>query len=105
MNKLRANKHRLGLSALCCAVLLFALFVSLSLLVLESHHEDCTGANCPICALLQMAEDTLTAMGFGADFGVPTPISVPVIAQISLLPITPPPQHNTLVLLKIQQNK
>ena len=49
---------------LILVVLLF-LFVSTYFIAYEADHE-CTGEDCPVCALIQMSENSLRQLGSGA---------------------------------------
>ncbi|MBR0460227.1 MAG: hypothetical protein IJJ26_13405 [Victivallales bacterium] len=105
MKQLQDNREHKASTVLLCAAMVFALFVSLSVVVLEAHHRDCTGEGCPICALLQQAEDALLAMGFGADMGMPLVVPRPVLAQTTVPPHAIRQIPLTPILLKTRQNK
>ncbi len=105
MLALKNNRERKASTVFLCAAMVFALFVSLSVVVLESHHSDCTGDGCPICALLQMAEDALVAMGFGADMGTPLVVPRPALALAVVPPHAVCQTPLTPILLKTRQNK
>lgn len=47
-------------------VLLLFLFVSTYFIAYEADHE-CTGEDCPVCALIQMSENSLRQLGSGAS--------------------------------------
>ncbi len=46
-------------------VILLFLFISTYFIAYEADHE-CTGEDCPVCALIQMSENSLRQLGSGA---------------------------------------
>ena len=79
-----------------CAAFVIVAFFSLFFIVKEAHH-DCTGEDCPVCACIHQAEQTLkqigtgsvgTAWAFVAQFPpvmafLYLPLFVPVVSLIS----------------------
>lgn len=59
-----ADSGKITAIFLILIVLLF-LFISTYFIAYEADHE-CTGEDCPICALLQMSENSLRQLGSGA---------------------------------------
>lgn len=58
-----ANKKRLIALAVLAAVLVITLFSS-CYVIKEADH-DCSGAACPICAMIEQCEDNLRQIGTG----------------------------------------
>lgn len=58
------NKKKKIFSIVVCALFLFIIFASLFYIVKESDHH-CTGEDCPICASIHHAEQTLRNLGTG----------------------------------------
>ena len=61
--------RRQRIAAVLAVLVLLALAVSLSYLVCEADH-DCTGADCPICALLAVCGRLLRALGLALGLTV-----------------------------------
>lgn len=57
------NKTRLIALVVLAAVLVITLFSSCY--VIEEADHDCTGAACPICAMIDQCEDNLRQIGIG----------------------------------------
>lgn len=53
------------MAALMLLVLLLFLLTSVFFIAHEADH-DCTGEDCPVCALIQIAESNLRQLGTGA---------------------------------------
>ena len=91
-------------TALLCMVLL-ALMLFSGLLILIEHEHDCSGKECPVCALIDQAEATLTCLG------VAEPISEAWVEFSNekphawIRPSAPTHSSFTLVQLKVRQNK
>ncbi len=57
-----AEKRQKKMAVIACLVLLFVTFASLFYIAKEEIH-DCTGADCPICACVRQAKQTLKNLG------------------------------------------
>ncbi len=55
------NKKRLTVVILA-ALILFALMTSLFVIIREADH-DCTGENCPVCAVIAVCQNTVKTLG------------------------------------------
>lgn len=60
---MHTKKQRILVFIICMAFITVALF-SMLFIVKEADH-DCTGENCPICACIHQAEQTLKQLGTG----------------------------------------
>lgn len=58
------RKQRL-LAGFTCAVFVIVAFFSLLFIAKEAHH-DCAGEDCPVCACIHQAEQTLKQIGTGS---------------------------------------
>lgn len=58
-------KKRKKTATLACIIFLVVTFASLFYLIKEENH-TCTGEDCPICACMQKAEQTIRNVGTGA---------------------------------------
>lgn len=58
------TKKQRTLASLICAVFIIVTSFSLFFIVKEADH-DCRGENCPICACIHQAEETLKQLGTG----------------------------------------
>lgn len=58
------TKKQKILTSVICAVFIVVTFFSIFFIVKEADH-DCTGENCPICACIHQAEETLQQLGAG----------------------------------------
>ena len=58
------TKRKRALSVTVCIVFLFVTFASLFYIVLEADHQ-CTGEDCPVCANIYQAEQTLRNLSTG----------------------------------------
>ena len=56
------TKRQRAFLLMTCATLMVALFFSILFITLETEHH-CIGDDCPICASLQQAEQTLNLLG------------------------------------------
>lgn len=54
------------LAGFTCAAFVIVAFFSLLFIAKEAHH-DCTGADCPVCACIHRAEQTLKQIGTGSS--------------------------------------
>ena len=70
------TKTKKAFSVAACILFLFVTFASLFYIVKEENHH-CTGEDCPICANIHQAEQTLRNVGNGTI----------TIADISSMPI------------------
>lgn len=59
-----AEKRQKKIAVIGCLVFLFVTFASLFYIAKEEIH-DCTGADCPICACVHQAKQTLKNLGNG----------------------------------------
>ena len=97
----RTISHRLS-SCLLAAALLLCVFAATAVVLLETGHE-CSGEDCPVCHLVQLAGDSLTLV---------EPPASPTVASPVPAALTCPSRHlscaaaypNTLVQLKIRLN-
>ncbi len=55
------NKKRLA-AFIFAALVLFALMTSLFVIIHEAGH-DCSGENCPVCAVIAVCQNTLKTLG------------------------------------------
>ena len=53
------------LAGFTCAAFVIVAFFSLLFIAKEAHH-DCTGEDCPVCACIHQAEQTLKQIGSGS---------------------------------------
>ena len=60
---MHTKKQKILASIICMAFVAAALF-SMLFIIKEADH-DCTGDNCPICACIHQAEQTLKQLGTG----------------------------------------
>ena len=58
------NRKMRLLSGIVCTMLIVVMFVSLFYIVKEENHQ-CTGEDCPVCACIHQAEQTLRNLGTG----------------------------------------
>lgn len=58
------TKKQKTLAAFICTAFMLITFFSFFFIVEEAGH-DCTGENCPICACIDQAEETLKQLGSG----------------------------------------
>ena len=58
------GKKKKCIAAIICILFVFVTFASLFYIVKEADHE-CTGENCPICACVHQAHQTLKNLGTG----------------------------------------
>lgn len=81
------TKKQRSLVFLTCAMFIIVTFFSILFIVKEADH-DCTGENCPVCACIHQAEQTLKQLG-GADAGqapkIPAPVPVIVAFSFTIL--------------------
>ena len=49
--------------ALCMAILVLFVVFYAELFIIMHYHHDCSGADCPICAELQVAQTTIRQLG------------------------------------------
>ena len=54
------------LAGFTCAAFVIVAFFSLLFIAKEAHH-DCTGEDCPVCACIHRAEQTLKQIGTGSS--------------------------------------
>ena len=54
------------LAGFTCAAFVIVAFFSLLFIAKEAHH-DCTGEDCPVCACIHQAEQTLKQIGTGSS--------------------------------------
>ncbi len=54
------------LAGFTCAAFVIVAFFSLIVIAKEAHH-DCTGEDCPVCACIHQAEQTLKQIGTGSS--------------------------------------
>lgn len=64
--KKQSNKH---LSLIVCMTLVFVMLASLFYIAKEANH-DCSGEDCPICACIHQAEQTIRNLGTGVIVSV-----------------------------------
>lgn len=67
------------LASLICAVFIAVAFFSILFIAEEADH-DCTGENCPICACIHHAEETLKQLGTGTVGGSAVQPAVAMLA-------------------------
>ncbi len=60
-----SNKLRFAAAVMALAVLFFV-FLSVFFIAHEADH-DCTGDDCPVCALIQMCENNIRQLGNGTS--------------------------------------
>lgn len=58
------GKKKKSIAAIICVLFIFVTFASLFYIVKEADHE-CTGEDCPICACIHQAQQTLKNLGTG----------------------------------------
>lgn len=63
--KTHNNKLRFAAAVMALAVLFFV-FLSVFFIAHEADH-DCTGDDCPVCALIQMCENNIRQLGNGTS--------------------------------------
>lgn len=61
------TKKQRSIAFIACAAFFLVMLCSILFLVKEANH-DCTGADCPICAQIAEAENTLKKLGNGDPF-------------------------------------
>lgn len=54
------------LAGFTCAAFVIVAFFSLLFIAKEAHH-DCTGEDCPVCACIHQAKQTLKQIGTGSS--------------------------------------
>lgn len=96
------TKKQKTLAFLTCVAFIAVAFLSALFIVKEANH-DCTGENCPVCACIQQAEQTLNQLGTGTPEAA---ISVPAIVQfaqllVCLFTVVP---FSTLISQKVRLN-
>lgn len=64
MNSRKTQRRRILASAVCL-IFIALIFLSAAFIIYEADH-DCTGDNCPICACIQSAGQTLKLLGSAA---------------------------------------
>ena len=98
---MKINRKK-AISIIICVLFLFFTFASLLFIVEEENH-NCTGEDCPVCASIHMAEQTLKNLGDGSYVIIainPMPIlSVLVVSGLFLLI-----SHASLVSHKVRLN-
>ncbi len=78
------TKRQRAFLLMTCATLMVALFFSILFITLETEHH-CIGDDCPICASLQQAEQTLNLLGAAhGPSAWPTACSVQLAESIIL---------------------
>ena len=75
-----STKKSRVISLLVCVLFIFVLVASLFYIVKEENH-DCTGEDCPICACIQQARQTLKNLGTGM-VGAKLVSSVPTLCTL-----------------------
>ena len=60
----RKNDSNQILVAIMSAVMIISIIISVLFLVHETNH-DCTGEDCPICAMMEIVSNNLESMGVG----------------------------------------
>ncbi len=63
------SKKKKAAAILMSIMILGVLLLSVAFLIHEADH-DCTGEDCPVCAMMQQCENTLSRMGTGANISV-----------------------------------
>lgn len=81
-------RNRRVFACVLCALLLFASLFSIFFIAAEANH-DCVGEDCPICAVLAEAEETLDKLGTAN----PPSISFSAPAFLCLLLLLPAAGH------------
>lgn len=71
---MNSRKMRL-LSGIVCTMLVTVMLVSLFYIVKEEGHQ-CMGEDCPVCACIHQAEQTLRNLGTGLAVAVCVPLTV-----------------------------
>lgn len=96
------TKKQKRLAFLICVTFIFVTFFSILFIVEESDH-DCRGENCPVCACIYQAEQTLKQIGTGvAEAAVPALITEQfALASACVVLIVP---FTTLVKQKVRLN-
>ena len=80
---MQARKKRM-ISLFICAVMICTALFSILFIEKELNH-DCTGADCPICASVHQAEQTLKQIGSGiVDASGVLTVLIPFLMLISL---------------------
>ena len=98
---MNSRKMRL-LSGIVCTVLVTVMLVSLFYIVKEEDHQ-CMGEDCPVCACIHQAEQTLRNLGTGLAVAVCVPFTVtggiPVVSGYR-----PTVRCSSLVAQKVRMN-
>ncbi|MCR5770466.1 MAG: hypothetical protein K6G87_04435 [Butyrivibrio sp.] len=76
MNNSSISRPKKAMAGIIGMLMIIAMLFSAFYISYEAHH-DCTGEDCPICAQIQMCENTLHKIGGGLAFLVA--VIVPVI--------------------------
>ena len=63
------TKMKKTTAALICVIFMLVTFASLLFIIKEENHK-CTGEDCPICAYIHQAEQTLKNLGTGMIMAV-----------------------------------
>lgn len=96
------TKKQKTLAFLTCAVFILVTLFSILFIVKESDH-DCTGENCPVCACIHQAEQTLKQLGTdAAEPVIPAPIMAQFVLALACVFLIVP--CTTLVSQKVRLN-
>ena len=85
------------LAGFTCAAFVIVAFFSLLFIAKEAHH-DCTGEDCPVCACIHQAEQTLKQIGTGscASVSAGCGISLPSFVCACRFPYQPESKNEQL---------
>ncbi|ENZ05313.1 hypothetical protein [Enterocloster clostridioformis] len=96
------TKKQKTLAFLTCATFILVALFSILFIVEEADH-DCTGENCPVCACIHQAEQTLKQLGTGvAEAAAPAPIMAQFVLTLACVFLIVP--FTTLVKQKVRLN-
>ena len=57
-----SHNRRQSAAVALCGMILAVLLISMSYIVVESHH-DCIGEGCPVCEMLELCQHTIQKIG------------------------------------------
>lgn len=96
------TKKNRTVAFLICVVFFVVTFFSVLFVVAEADH-DCIGEDCPVCACIHHAEQTLNQLGMG--IGSATGWMPVVVTLLSFIPcVLRPVAHQTPIGQKVRLN-
>ncbi len=101
INARNEKRTRMAALIMACIIVLF-IFASVFFIAHEADH-DCTGEDCPVCALIMQCENNLKQIGSG-EAAVVTAVATALIFLTLQMHVTASAIISTPILLKTRLN-